>query len=75
MHKAQQRAVRRSHQVDQAGLAVANGVWLWLEKEQSGGQSCSASTRTLPYAPVLSPLKEKNVGLACAKLKYVQTSI
>lgn len=33
MHEAQQRAVRRSHQVDQAGLAIADGVRLWLEKE------------------------------------------
>lgn len=76
MHEAQQRAVRRSHQVDQAGLAVANSVRLWLEEEsKSGGQSCSASTRTPSHAPVLNRLKEENVGLACAKLKDVQTSV
>ena len=76
MHEAQQRAVRWSHQVDQAGLAVADSVRLWLEEEsKSGGQSCSASTCTPSYTPVLNRLKEENVGLACAKLKHVQTSV
>lgn len=51
VHEAQQRAVRRSHQVDQAGLAVADGVRLCSGKERSGGQSCSASTHAAPCTP------------------------
>lgn len=43
VHKAMQGTVGGPHQVDQAGLAVADGAWLWNSKAERldhGTQGC-----------------------------------
>jgi len=66
MHEAQQRAVRRSHEVDQAGLAVADGVRLWLERGSRAEVSAARPASVRP-CPKLSEGRKR--GAACAKVQ------
>lgn len=52
VHKAVQGAVGRPHQVDQAGLAVADRVWLWNHKGERLGHGTNRFPR--PKGPTVA---------------------